>query len=121
MEEAVRPKEVDISGDHIIILWDDGHRSIYPHRLLRLRCQCASCVEEMTGRPRLNPNAVPQDVRAVDYMPVGNYAIQFLWSDAHYTGIYTYRFLRSLCTCIACNEARARADEGRKTKDEGRS
>lgn len=96
MEEAIFPKEVDIEGSNIIILWDDGHRSVYPHRMLRLRCQCASCVEEMTGRPRLDPDTVAEDVRAIDQMPVGNYAIQFLWSDAHYTGIYTYRFLRSI-------------------------
>ena len=111
-EEVVKPQEVDISGDNIIILWDDGHRSIHPHRLLRLRCPCASCVEEMTGRPRLDPDTIPQDLRAVDQMQVGNYAIQFLWSDAHYTGIYTYRFLRSHCTCIACNQARAAETEG---------
>ncbi len=96
MEEAVFPSEIDIEGSSISILWDDGQRSIYPHRMLRLRCQCASCVEEMTGRPRLDPDSVPEDVRAVDQMQVGNYAIQFLWSDAHYTGIYTYRFLRSI-------------------------
>lgn len=108
MEEVVQPQEIDISGDTIIILWNDGHRSPYPHRYLRLRCQCANCVEEMTGRPRLDPDSVPADVRAVDQMPVGSYGLQFLWSDTHYTGIYTYIFLRSQCTCIACNEARAR-------------
>lgn len=106
MERPVFPKEVDIGNDAIIIHWDDGHRSLYPHRFLRLRCQCASCVEEMTGRPRLNPQQVPQEVRAVDHLPVGNYALQFLWSDTHYTGIYTFRFLRSVCACIACNAAR---------------
>ena len=96
MEEAVFPREIEIEGSAISILWDDGQRSTYPHRMLRLRCPCASCVEEMTGRPRLDPDTVPEDVRAVDQMPVGNYAIQFLWSDAHYTGIYTYRFLRAI-------------------------
>ena len=96
MEEAVFPSEIDIEGADITILWDDGRRSNYPHRTLRLLCQCASCVEEMTGRPRLDPNSVPADVRALDQMTIGNYAIQFLWSDAHYTGIYTYRFLRSV-------------------------
>ncbi len=107
MEPIVRPAEVDITGDNIIILWEDGHRSHFPHRMLRLRCQCASCVDEMTGQPRLDPERVPNDVRAVDEMTVGNYAVQLLWSDTHYTGIYTYRFLRSVCACIACNEARA--------------
>ena len=93
--EIVKPIDVDITGNVIIINWDDGHRSIYPHRMLRLRCPCASCVEEMTGRALLDPDIVPQDVRALDYMAVGQYALQFLWSDAHYTGIYTYRALRA--------------------------
>lgn len=106
MEEIVRPTEVNLSDTGIVILWDDGHRSIYPHRFLRLRCPCAQCVDEMSGRPRLNPARVPQEVQAVDHMPVGSYALQFLWSDAHYTGIYTFRSLRSLCACIACNAAR---------------
>lgn len=106
MEDAAHPNEIDISGSAIVILWDDGHRGIYPHRFLRLRCPCAQCVDEMSGRPRLNPARVPQDVKAADHMPVGNYALQFLWSDAHYTGIYTFRMLRSLCTCIPCSTAR---------------
>jgi len=45
---------------------------------------------------------VPPDVTAVDSMPVGNYAVQFLWSDAHYTGLYTYQFLRNSCPCEVC-------------------
>jgi DUF971 family protein len=115
MEEKVFPKEVTLSDDAIVVLWDDGHRSTYPHRSLRLRCQCASCVDEMSGRPRLDPERVPQDVRAVDQMQVGNYALQFLWSDTHYTGIYTYQFLRGLCPCVAC-AARAEGKPGRPSR-----
>ena len=98
MEQPILAQEVDIEGDVIAIIWNDGHRSIYPHRYLRLRCQCANCVDEMSGNPRLDPDSVPPDVRAVDQMQVGNYAVQFLWSDAHYTGIYPYKFLRSIST-----------------------
>ena len=110
MEKAVLPKEVNIEDQAIVVLWDDGHRSPYPHRYLRLRCPCAGCVDEMSGAPTLDPEQVPQDLRAVDHMTVGNYALQFLWSDAHHTGMYTYRFLRSACTCMACNAARAEAE-----------
>ncbi len=106
MQDAVFPKEVNVEDQAIVILWDDGHRGVYPHRYLRLRCQCANCVDEMSGRPRLDPDQVAQDVRAVDHMQVGNYALQFLWSDTHYTGIYTYRFLRSVCTCMTCSADR---------------
>jgi DUF971 family protein len=53
-------------------------------------------------------------VKAIDHLPVGNYGMQLLWDDTHYTGIYTYRALRAACTCIICNEARAEAAaEGR--------
>ena len=106
MEKPVFPQDVALENDAIVIMWDDGHRSPFPHRFLRLRCQCASCVDEMSGNPRLDPDKVPQDVQAVDHMPVGNYAVQFLWSDTHYTGLYTFRFLRSICPCLVCNAAR---------------
>ena len=91
MQEPVFPQDISLEGNAIVILWDDGHRSLYPHRYLRLRCPCASCVEEMTGKPILDPDSVPANVRAIDHIPVGNYGMQFLWDDTHYTGIYTYR------------------------------
>ena len=107
MEKPVFPQDVALETDAIVIMWDDGHRSPFPHRFLRLRCQCASCIDEMSGNPRLDPDTVPQDLRAVDHMPVGNYGLQFLWSDTHYTGIYTFRFLRSICPCLVCNASRS--------------
>ena len=107
MEKPILPQDVALDDDAIVIMWDDGHRSPFPHRFLRLRCQCASCVDEMSGNPRLDPDKVPQDVRAIDHMPVGNYAVQFLWSDTHYTGLYTFRFLRSICPCMVCNADRS--------------
>ena len=62
----------------------------------------------VSTRCRATPGlTVPEDVKAIDHMPVGNYATQFLWSDAHYTGLYTFRYLRSICTCIQCNAARS--------------
>lgn len=102
MSSPPMPESVEISDAGISIVWRDGHRSIFPHRFLRLRCQCAHCIDEWTRAPRLDPEKVPGDVQAVDHMPVGNYALQFLWSDTHSTGIYTYEFLRSVCTCMEC-------------------
>ena len=78
MQQPLLPKEITLEDGAIIIMWDDGHRSPYPHRFLRLRCPCANCVDEMTGNPRLDPDKVPQDVKAIDNMPVGNYAAQFM-------------------------------------------
>lgn len=106
MSTGTQPETVEISDHGIRIEWKDGHRSVYPHRFLRLRCPCAHCIDEWTSAARLDPETVPQDVHAVDHMEVGNYAFQFLWSDTHYTGIYTYEVLRSLCTCMECIASR---------------
>jgi ATP-binding protein involved in chromosome partitioning len=94
----------------IALTWEDGHQTVYPARDLRLACRCASCIEEMTGQPLLDPSQVPENVRARGIQLVGQYAIQIDWSDGHTTGIYNFRDLRARCPCAACTALRA---EGR--------
>ena len=85
------------------IEWDrSGHETFLGARDLRLACPCAGCKEEMTGRPLLNPETVPGDVRPVAVALVGAYGIRVTWSDGHATGIYTYELLRSMCGCPRC-------------------
>lgn len=77
-------------------LWSDGLERSVPERALRLACPCALCVHEVTGRPLLDPAAVPADLGLRDMQPVGNYAYRILFSDGHDSGIYTLERLRSL-------------------------
>jgi ATP-binding protein involved in chromosome partitioning len=91
----------------VSLTWEDGHQTVYPARDLRLRCRCASCIEEMTGRPLLDPKKVPDSVRARAIRLVGQYAINIDWSDGHSTGIYNFRDLRAGCPCAVCEGARA--------------
>ena len=95
-------------GETIEIEWDDlGHVGDYPARALRLACRCASCQEEMTGLPILDPKTVNADVRALDLKLVGAYAVHFSWSDGHTTGIYPWEYLLSICPCPECTARRA--------------
>ncbi|MSQ12233.1 MAG: DUF971 domain-containing protein [Dehalococcoidia bacterium] len=105
------PKNVRIVPEGIAITWPDGHHSLYPHRFLRLRCACATCVGEWPHAKRLDESTVPEDVQALDSMPIGSYALQFLWSDLHSTGIYPYNVLREACPCPEC--AGKRSDQPR--------
>ena len=77
------------------VLWDDGQRNDFDVRDLRLACRCALCVEEMSGRPLLDPKSVRPDVTPRTITGVGNYAIQVSWSDGHSAGIYSFEYLRA--------------------------
>ena len=78
------------------ILWEDGHQDDFDVRDLRLACHCALCVEEMSGRKLLDPKTIRPDVRPQQIVSIGNYAIRFDWTDGHSTGIYSFKYLRTL-------------------------
>lgn len=95
-------------GAAIEIHWREvGHVGRWPARALRLACQCAACVEEMTGRPVLDPASVPEDVSALALKLVGAYAVHVTWSDGHSSGIYPWERLLATCPCDACRADRA--------------
>ena len=95
-------------GAAIEIQWEaQGHVARYGARDLRLACRCASCQEEMTGLPILDPRTVPGDVRALDLKLVGGYAVHFSWSDGHATGIYPWEYLLAICPCPECAARRS--------------
>ncbi len=103
------PTAVRLEPDAVYIEWRDGHQSFYPHRFLRSECPCAQCVEEMTGRRLIFIENIEPDVLAVDWMQVGRYAISFLFTDAHDTGIYPFTLLRKICQCVEHRTARQRS------------
>ncbi len=95
---AIRRREGEIHFE-----WDRaGHVGVFSTRQLRLACRCAGCVDEMSGRPLLDPATVQDDVRADVIELVGAYGIRFRWSDGHSAGIYTFESLRSACPCERC-------------------
>jgi ATP-binding protein involved in chromosome partitioning len=83
-------------GAKLRIEWADGVASEYWPRDLRLACPCAGCVDEMTGVRTLRPDQVWPDVYPTAIHYVGRYALQFVWSDGHSTGYYTWEYLRGM-------------------------
>jgi ATP-binding protein involved in chromosome partitioning len=101
------PYAINRRDDGLLIEWDQaGHQGFYPARALRLACPCAGCVEEMTGRPLLDPATIGPAVRPVSLALVGGYGLRIQWSDGHGTGIYTFERLRHGCPCEACRTER---------------
>lgn len=98
------PTLVKRGDKEVIIEWNDGHRSVYTGLKLRRACPCASC-QNLHGEPKqpqdpfriIDANeASPESLTLRRIEAVGNYALQFQWSDGHNTGIYTYQYLREL-------------------------
>ena len=97
MSDIPIPQKIHRDDDQITITWDENQVCTYRARDLRLKCPCAACREEMTGRPLLDPATVPADVRSLSLALVGSYAIRIEWSGGHNTGIYTYKYLLLIC------------------------
>ena len=100
--EDMRP----VGETEFLISWPDGHRSLYSFFNLRLNCPCAGCRDEWTNKPLITADKIPLAVKAREIVPVGRYALRFLWSDRHETGIYSFDFLRGICPCETCQKAK---------------
>ena len=111
---------VNIStGTGLEIDWADGHSSRYKFPYLRDICPCATCDDERE-KSGAAPDEAPkptnplqmfkEPARAVEASRVGNYALSLVFSDGHRTGIYSWDFLRVMCPCPECTEARKLID-----------
>jgi DUF971 family protein len=75
--------------------WADGSSSRIHHAILRGFCPCAHC-QGHQGPIRWVEGADAGDLELTHLEEVGNYALRLVWGDGHGTGIYTFRFLRTL-------------------------
>jgi DUF971 family protein len=111
------PADISVSREkrEMRIRWLDGHESAYPFDLLRKQCPCAVCNDQRdtaaasTG-PSLTVLTGPVlragEVEAKAVSSVGRYAINFVWSDGHDSGIYAFEYLRAICPCPSCRAPR---------------
>ena len=119
------PKSVKVhlqTGAGVEIEWKDGHASQYSFAFLRDACPCALCDEERAKADREpGSKALPKAgelpmfkpaMKAASAEGVGKYAIRFNWNDGHQLGIYSWQWLREICPCNECREAKAKSKAG---------
>jgi DUF971 family protein len=76
--------------------------------MLRWACPCAECRGEGYGtKGRLDQvTELPAaDLRLEQVTLVGRYALQLGFGSGHSTGIFTFRYLRSICPCADCRRS----------------
>ena len=88
--------QISFDAAHIRLKFIDGKEVILDNRQVRLACQCAVCINEMTGKKILNPAKIRLDIAPKEITPLGNYAIGIHWNDGHSSGIYPYSLFQQL-------------------------
>ena len=105
------PRNIEVSlSSGVQIDWKDGHHSEYGLPYLRDRCPCATCTNAHGDSPPVPPSPFEmfkKRLQLAGVEPVGRYALRFLWSDGHNTGIYSFEHLRDICPCDACRSGKS--------------
>ena len=102
---SAAPIDIQTLPSHeLLVTWNDGHRSLYRFQDLRYYCPCAFCVDEWTGKRTIDKKQIDPEIGLNRFEAVGRYGMKLDWSDGHSTGIYSFDYLRGLCTCAACQE-----------------
>lgn len=93
------PTNIQLIGQEVAIVWDDGVESYFPFERLR----AASPSAETAGERDIFGNQYGGNgpkkfdgVQVTGWQIVGNYAVRFEFSDGHNTGLYAYDYLRKL-------------------------
>ena len=91
------PSDVQLVGDEVAIRWADGREDYYGMEALRAASPSAENVGERDLLGRVHGGDTRRQfpgVRVTGWQFVGGYAIRFIFSDGHATGLYSYESLR---------------------------
>lgn len=54
------------------------------------------CINEWTGEKMLVDDSIPEDIKINSTAVVGRYALNFVFSDQHDSGIFSFQYLREI-------------------------
>ena len=96
---SLRPENIVLMPEEVAIKWNDGSEDFFPMATLR----AASPSAETAGEKDILGNQYGgesgkdySDVRVRGYEPVGGYAVRFLFTDGHHSGLYSFDYLKKL-------------------------
>jgi DUF971 family protein len=97
--QMIKPRDIQLIGSEVAILWEDGSESYYPMEYLREQSPSAENKGETDIFGRRYGGDGPKKfpgVTVTGWQLVGGYAVCFQFSDSHSSGLYSYDYLRKL-------------------------
>jgi len=97
------PEEIQSIGGEIAVRWSGGQESYYPMERLRALSPSAENQGEKDLLGKVYGGTDQSEfpgVTVTGWQPVGGYGIQFLFSDGHSTGIYSFDYLKKIAEAL---------------------
>ena len=96
---TLRPKDIQLVGNELCILWQDGSESYFPSEFLRKHSPSAANIGERDILGNRYGGDGPKEFPGVtiegwDFQ--GNYAIRPWFSDGHSSGLFSWELLKEL-------------------------
>ena len=95
----MKPKDIQLIGQELAIVWDDGGESYFSAEFLRKHSPSAQNIGEKDIFGNQYGGNSPKNFSGVTikgWELQGNYAIRPTFSDGHSSGIYSWDFLKKL-------------------------
>lgn len=93
------PDNITLIGAMVAIRWSNGEEQFLSMEKLR----AASPSAENVGEPDIfgkihggDPRTEFPGVTVTDFEEIGRYAVRFIFSDGHQSGLYSYAYLQAL-------------------------
>ncbi len=96
---AEPPEHIELIGNEVAIRWPDQSEDYFPMEFLRAASPSAENQGEKDILGHIHGGSGQKEfpnVRVLNWTQVGNYALQFTFSDGHRTGIYSFDYLKKL-------------------------
>ncbi len=93
------PNQIQLIGNEVAIAWPDGAEDFFSGEFLRKHSPSAANqgeVDVLGQRHGGDPRSAFPGVTVNGWEFIGNYAVRFIFSDGHQTGIYSWSYLREL-------------------------
>jgi DUF971 family protein len=95
----MKAKDIQLIGNELAIVWEDGSESYYPSEFLRKHSPSAQNIGEKDIFGNQYGGDGPKDFPGVTikgWEIHGNYAIRPMFSDGHGSGLFTWEYLKGL-------------------------